>query len=55
MRKVCGVLCAVSLLCALGFVGGMETGGSMTVGVIGCTVSLAGFAIFAYLAGLFQR
>lgn len=54
IRKVARVLCLVAFLMVFGFVGGMETGGAIGTGAIGCLVSLAAFAGFGYIGGLFH-
>ena len=55
MRKIFCLLCGLSLFCVICFVGGAETGGSLARCIIGSSVSLAAFAGFGYLGGLFFR
>lgn len=54
IRATARVLAFVAFLLMFGFVGGMETGGSMAVGMIGATVSVAAMWLFAYIGGLFN-
>lgn len=54
IRAVSRAMTAVAFLCLFGFVGGMETGGSVAVGVIGSVLSLAAMWLFAYIGGLFN-
>ncbi len=54
IRATSRVLAGVAFLLVIGFVGGMETGGSMGVGMIGATASLAFLWLFAYIGGLFN-
>lgn len=54
IRIVARVLACVSFLFVIGFVGGMETGGSMTVGVVGATISMAAMWLCGYIGGLFE-
>lgn len=54
IRATSRVLAFVAFLLLFGFVGGMETGGSMTVGVIGSVSSLAALWLFAYIGGMFN-
>lgn len=54
IRKTARVMAFVAFMFMFGFVGGMETGGSMAVGMIGTTVSVAAMWLFAYIGGLFN-
>lgn len=54
IRAVARVLAFVAFFFVMGFVGGMETGGSMAVGVIGATVSMGVTVLCAYVGGLFE-
>ena len=54
MRKIFCVLCGVSLFFVVAFIGGAETGGSLTRCIIGSGISLAAFAGFGFLGGLFR-
>ena len=54
IRAVSQIMTAVAFLCLFGFVGGMETGGSMVVGITGSVASLAAMWLFAYIGGLFN-
>ena len=54
IRATARVLAGVAFLLVIGFVGGMETGGSMAVGMIGASVSVTLFGLFSYIGGLFN-
>lgn len=54
IRTVSQVLAGVAFLLLFGFVGGMETGGSMAVGITGSVASLAAMWLFAYIGGMFN-
>ena len=54
IRTVSQIMTGVAFLCLFGFVGGMETGGSLIVGITGSVVSLAALWLFAYIGGLFN-
>lgn len=54
IRATARVLAGVAFLSVIGFVGGMETGGSLGVGIAGASVSMAFLWLFAYIGGLFN-
>ncbi len=55
MRKTCGIIMAISLFLAAGFVGGLECN-SLTLGqaVIGCLASIAAFCIAGRIGGVIE-
>ncbi len=53
IRATARVLAGVAFLFLFGFMGGMETGGPVVVGVIGSVASIAAMWLFAYIGGLF--
>ena len=54
IRATARVLAGVAFFSVIGFVGGVETGGSMAVGITGATVSMVFLWLFAYIGGLFE-
>lgn len=54
IRAAARVLAGVAFFFVIGFVGGMETGGSLSVGITGATVSMVFLWLFAYVGGLFE-
>lgn len=54
IRATARVLAGVAFLLVIGFVGGMETGGSMVYGMVGASISMAFMVLFAYIGGLFN-